>query len=550
MRKAWLAPVVILVGIVVQLTVLNGLRLPGGGVPDLVLVLVVALAITEGPMAGVIIGFAAGLCLDIAPPGSELLGQYALVFCLAGWAAGRLSSAAGRSAVRALAIAAAVIAVAEALAAGVGLALEPAAVTTAAVREVLPTTIGYDLLLCPFVLYLIVLATALLSDGIASSGLAGVLATPTRSERAAERKRRKLLEPRLGRAAVRPGDGWLGGGPRVPYGTRDAHPSNRAGVRLRPANGVAGSATGLVRTPGRAVHSPVNLNLAGRKRRDGSIASPVGTGLRQHWRPSRHPGLLAGARPQFRPRAGQPGGSASGQLRATATARRAQPAIRFAAHRRDAAVGRTLGSGWLASPGAAPRLRTGATRSAAATSSRAAVVPRLKFRTPAKRGSTRPTAAPRFRRKAFSLWPSPAGTGLVSGGVLATSAFRTRRHSAAAPRFRRKVFSRRSAPEGTGLVSGGVLGASTFRTRRRPAAAPRLGLVRRRGGAMMIGGSGGSALRRQPRRAGRRPKFGYGRRSVLSFLTGRRVGGRWLARKRAGSRSGVSLIGRRTGGVR
>jgi rod shape-determining protein MreD len=186
-RKAWLAPVVILVGIVVQLTVLNGLRLPGGGVPDLVLVLVVALAITEGPMAGVIIGFAAGLCLDIAPPGSELLGQYALVFCLAGWAAGRLSSAAGRSAVRALAIAAAVIAVAEALAAGVGLALEPAAVTTAAVREVLPTTIGYDLLLCPFVLYLIVLATALLSDGIASSGLAGVLATPTRSERAAER---------------------------------------------------------------------------------------------------------------------------------------------------------------------------------------------------------------------------------------------------------------------------------------------------------------------------------------------------------------------------
>jgi len=548
-RKVWLAPVVIVTGIVVQLTVLNGLRLPGGGVPDLVLVLVVALAITEGPMAGMIIGFAAGLCLDIAPPGSELLGQYALVFCLAGWAAGRLSSAAGRSAVRALVIAAAVTALAEALAAGVGLALEPAAVTTAAVREVLPTTIGYDLLLCPFVLYLIVLATALLSEGIASAGLAGVLATPTRSERAAARRRRKLLEPRLGRAAVRPGDGWLGGGPRVPYGTRDAHPSNRAGVRLRPANGVAGSATGLVRTPGRAVHAPVNLKLAGRKRRDGAIANPVGTGLGQHWRPSRHPGLLAGARPQFRPQAGQPGGSASGQLRITATARRPQPAIRFAAHRGDATVGRTLGSGRLASPGATPRLRTGATRSAAATTSRAAVVPRLQFRAPPKRRATRSAAAPRFRRKAFSLWPSSAGTGLVSGGVLSASTLRTRRHPAAAPRFRRKVFSRRSAAEGTGLVSGGVLGASTFRARRRPAA-PRLGLVKRRGGAMMIGGSGGSALRRPPRPAGRRPRFGYGRRSVLSFLAGRRIGGRWLARRRAGSRSGVSLIGRRTGGVR
>ncbi len=257
-------------------------------------------------MAGLIIGFAAGLCLDIAPPGSELLGQYALVFCLAGWAAGRLSGTAGRSAVRALVIAAAVIAVAEALVAAVGLALEPATVTTAAVRDVLPTTIGYDLLLCPFVLYLIVLATALLSDGMASTGLAGVLATATRSERAAERKRRKLLEPRLGRAAVRPGDGWLGGGPRVPYGTRDARPSNRAGVRLRPANGVAGSATGLVRTPGRAVHSPVNLKLTGRKRRDGSIASAVGTGLGQHWRPSRHPGLLAGAAPSSGRRPGSP----------------------------------------------------------------------------------------------------------------------------------------------------------------------------------------------------------------------------------------------------
>ena len=31
MRKAWLAGVLILVSIVLQLTVLNGLRLPGGG---------------------------------------------------------------------------------------------------------------------------------------------------------------------------------------------------------------------------------------------------------------------------------------------------------------------------------------------------------------------------------------------------------------------------------------------------------------------------------------------------------------------------------------
>ena len=88
MRKAWLPPVLIFIGILVQLTVLDGLRLPGGGVPDLVLVLVAALALAQGPLAGLVIGFAAGLCLDLAPPGSALIGQYALVFCLVGWVAG------------------------------------------------------------------------------------------------------------------------------------------------------------------------------------------------------------------------------------------------------------------------------------------------------------------------------------------------------------------------------------------------------------------------------------------------------------------------------
>ncbi len=154
-----------LLGIVLQLTVLNGLRLPGGGVPDLVLVLVCALAMAEGPLAGLVIGFAAGLCLDLAPPGSALIGQYALVFCLAGWAAGRLSGAAGRSALRSVVLLAGVVAAAEVLAAALARVLEPAQVTVAEVRQVLPATIAYDLVLCPFVLYLVLLASALLRTG-------------------------------------------------------------------------------------------------------------------------------------------------------------------------------------------------------------------------------------------------------------------------------------------------------------------------------------------------------------------------------------------------
>ena len=42
--------------------------LPGGVAPDLVLLVVVALALSSGPMPGLITGFCAGLALDIAPP--------------------------------------------------------------------------------------------------------------------------------------------------------------------------------------------------------------------------------------------------------------------------------------------------------------------------------------------------------------------------------------------------------------------------------------------------------------------------------------------------
>ena len=155
MRAAWLAVAALLVAIVIQVSVLNGLRLPGGGVPDLVLILVTALAIAGGPVSGMFIGFGAGLCLDVAPPGSEVVGQYALVFCLAGWAAGRLSPVASSSdrsssGVMSVGLLAFVVAAAETLTAALSVLLAPTAATLAEVRLVLPSTIGYDLILCPF----------------------------------------------------------------------------------------------------------------------------------------------------------------------------------------------------------------------------------------------------------------------------------------------------------------------------------------------------------------------------------------------------------------
>ena len=52
MRRFLLPVVLLLAALVLQLTVLDRLPLPGGVAPDLVLLVVVALALSSGPMTG------------------------------------------------------------------------------------------------------------------------------------------------------------------------------------------------------------------------------------------------------------------------------------------------------------------------------------------------------------------------------------------------------------------------------------------------------------------------------------------------------------------
>src|SRR6266702_2942324 len=136
----------------VQLTVVNGLALPGGGTPDLVLLCVVALGLTGGPAPGLIAGFCAGLALDLAPPASQIVGQYALVLCRVGYGSGRRRFTLRHSAAAAIAAAAVVAALGEALAAAITLTMDTPEVTWATVAQVLPASVLYDLALGPFVL--------------------------------------------------------------------------------------------------------------------------------------------------------------------------------------------------------------------------------------------------------------------------------------------------------------------------------------------------------------------------------------------------------------
>ena len=114
-RRVTFALVAILAAVVLQTALLDRLPFPGGSAPNLVLVLVVTLALASGPTEGMLIGFGAGLALDIAPPASNLLGLSALVFCVIGYGCGRLRGPLERSAWLPLAVVALGVAAGEAL---------------------------------------------------------------------------------------------------------------------------------------------------------------------------------------------------------------------------------------------------------------------------------------------------------------------------------------------------------------------------------------------------------------------------------------------------
>jgi len=147
--------------VIIQLTIVDRIAFPGGTGPDVVLLAVAALAVAGGPLTGVLIGFWAGLALDVAPPGSHLVGQNALVFCLVGYLCGLAADVPnregvpeqGHTALFEIVITAAGAVLGEVLAALLGVMLSDPQVTWPAIRHVLPVAVAYDLLLCPFVLY-------------------------------------------------------------------------------------------------------------------------------------------------------------------------------------------------------------------------------------------------------------------------------------------------------------------------------------------------------------------------------------------------------------
>ena len=262
MRRAALSAIAVVVALVLQLTVIDRLPLPGGG-PDLVLVVVVALGLTGGPMAGLLAGFGAGLALDIAPPASYLLGEHALVFCLVGYGCGRLSGITDRSAASSIGIAALAVAGGEVLQVIVGLLFGDPGVSWPAIQVVLPPVVLQDILISPFVVYLIMRASSWAARSplrsAAGDTVPGLLAGPAGASRGSlvdgallggggwlawlpgsgRRKAGALASVRFSKYAARPRTTGAGSGPgswRVVKG-QIAGGRQR---RLRPGAGQAG----------------------------------------------------------------------------------------------------------------------------------------------------------------------------------------------------------------------------------------------------------------------------------------------------------------------
>ncbi len=140
--------------VVVQTVVLTKIPFPAA-TPDLVLLVVVALALVQGPTRGAVIGFAGGLLLDVVPPADGAVGRWALILCLVGWFVGRASDAVEGSVVLPLLIVAAAAIAGLCGYAAVGWLIGDVRVTGQATTSALPVAVLYDILFSPFVVPLV-----------------------------------------------------------------------------------------------------------------------------------------------------------------------------------------------------------------------------------------------------------------------------------------------------------------------------------------------------------------------------------------------------------
>ena len=141
----------LVLAMVLQVSVFTSFAWDGIG-PDLVLLVVVAGALARGGQFGIILGFAGGVLLDLAPPADHTAGRWALALLVVGYVAGRMRQDARPTPAAALATVAACSFVGTSIYALSGLVLGEHVSGFGQMAEVIGVSLLWNLLLTPLVL--------------------------------------------------------------------------------------------------------------------------------------------------------------------------------------------------------------------------------------------------------------------------------------------------------------------------------------------------------------------------------------------------------------
>lgn len=147
---------VVVLAVALQVSLFTHLALYGV-VPDLALLVVVAAGLVRGPRYAALLGFAAGMVLDLAPPADHTAGRWALALVLVGYLVG-LTRPEGRPPfLGTVLLVAAGTFVGTSVFALTGIALDEPGVDVGSALQMVPLTIVYDVLLTPVVVPLVLL---------------------------------------------------------------------------------------------------------------------------------------------------------------------------------------------------------------------------------------------------------------------------------------------------------------------------------------------------------------------------------------------------------
>ncbi len=154
-RGAVVAALIVLT-VTLQVSVFNHFAVDGVA-PDLALLLVIGAALVRGPTYGALVGFAAGLILDLAPPADHTAGRWALALVVVGYLTGLARADRSQPVVGTLVMVAAAAFIGTSVYALSGLILGENSVTVSSAMHVVPIATGYDVLLAPLVVPLLLL---------------------------------------------------------------------------------------------------------------------------------------------------------------------------------------------------------------------------------------------------------------------------------------------------------------------------------------------------------------------------------------------------------